>query len=340
MGTERIDIFSFTLNETFAFDAYITSFNDAYTSNWKTENVFGRMDAIATFQNTARKITMEFDVPSSDVLKAVKNFDAVNKLISALYPVYNNANQNGIATIASPPLFRVKYANLVTNAAATGQGLLCYFDSGFTFSPDFSAGVFNTGEEIYPKLFKASLGFTVLHEHPLGVNGATNRLRLNPEPENIKSFPYNMGKFSEVTEFNSSFQQTFNTDNKSLADYLNQAEEQRKQQAATAAGVAVRRTQDRERGQAENKIQAAIGQTTSNNNFDLSKATSFSAVETQDGTTIFFVTAEQVGVLTEENTNASRKAQEQLYKAVATNKKVVLTVIGARNNQTVTINGQ
>ena len=42
------------------FEAFLTDFTDNFSSNWNTQTVFGRMDPIATFQNTQRTIKFGF----------------------------------------------------------------------------------------------------------------------------------------------------------------------------------------------------------------------------------------------------------------------------------------
>ena len=41
-----------------AFKAFITNFSDSYESSWNTEEVYGRMDPIATFQALPPNITI------------------------------------------------------------------------------------------------------------------------------------------------------------------------------------------------------------------------------------------------------------------------------------------
>ena len=44
------------------FPAFLTSYSEAFTSNWNTENVYGRQDPIGTFQGTTRVVSLGFDV--------------------------------------------------------------------------------------------------------------------------------------------------------------------------------------------------------------------------------------------------------------------------------------
>jgi hypothetical protein len=309
MSTDQIEIYSYTLNESFIFKAYVTNFSDSYTSNWKSENVFGKMDPIATFQNTSRKITLEIDVPNADILEARNNFISISKLISGLYPVYNDTNKNGTATIASPPLFRIKYANLITNAV-NKQGLLCYFDAGFTFNPDFTVGVFNTAEEIYPKLYKASLAFTVLHEQPLGRN-VQHQSRIGD-----LNFPYNLDNLTPIALNNQSLK-GFETKNASLAKYLEQAQEQ--QFVETTLASAQRRNQ--QEPTATNEIDSAIIRARRrelNENIRdtppiLSRPIGF---DSTDNTFIFGTSVEEVNAALNSDVQNAKKLQAKLYELI------------------------
>ena len=46
------------------FKAFITAFNETYTSDWSAESVYGRADPIYLFKQTQRKITLAFKIPA------------------------------------------------------------------------------------------------------------------------------------------------------------------------------------------------------------------------------------------------------------------------------------
>lgn len=79
------------------FKAFLTAFKDNFKVNWNQKETYGRMDAIQTFKNTQRSITISFDVPSHSEEEAVGNFIELEKLIMMQYPVYESIN------LASPP---------------------------------------------------------------------------------------------------------------------------------------------------------------------------------------------------------------------------------------------
>ena len=169
----RIEIFHVPTNKTVFFKAWIKSFSDSYASNWNSEDVFGRMDPIQTFQNTRRTISIEWDVVAGSLEEAKSNMGRCELLISMLYPSYSqNAKAATNATsLESPPYFRFKFANLISRKGGGGpvnvDGLFGTF-SGFDYAPDFEAGSFTSGQDIYPQLVTLSTDFTVLHDFELG----------------------------------------------------------------------------------------------------------------------------------------------------------------------------
>ncbi len=190
--THTINLYSFSLNINIQFAAFITDFNDSFKSEWNQQPIFGKMDPIATFKATSRKIDLAFDIPSGNEEEAIKNLFEVDRLIRGLYPVYDEGAYLGTRTILAPPLFRMKFANLISNTDKSVKlldnknptdgnedmqkltsGLLGYLD-GFTFKPDLESGVFIVDGRIFPKLIKASLGFNVIHQHPLGSSAVSN----------------------------------------------------------------------------------------------------------------------------------------------------------------------
>jgi len=168
----QIKIYSFSINETVTFPAFVTDYNDSFKSNWTTQEIYGRMDPIATFKNTSRTINLAFDIPNSDIINAKENLSNLDTIIKGLYPVYDE-RLSGSSNISAPPLFRIEMSNLICNVQ-TGEGLLGYLN-GFDFKPEMNSGHFIDSGIIYPKLLKASFTFNVLHEHALGTKVIGNK---------------------------------------------------------------------------------------------------------------------------------------------------------------------
>ena len=52
------------------FKAILTNFTDTLTSNYNSEEVYGRIDPIMTFQSVNRKMSMNLEVPAYDAEEA------------------------------------------------------------------------------------------------------------------------------------------------------------------------------------------------------------------------------------------------------------------------------
>ena len=76
------------------FPAYLENFSDAFTQQWNAEDVYGRMDPIAVYQNTRRAIAMSWNVPANSMAQAKRNMDLINVLMSFNYPTYQKQGGN------------------------------------------------------------------------------------------------------------------------------------------------------------------------------------------------------------------------------------------------------
>ena len=154
------------------FKAIIANFKDSLATNYNSEEVYGRMDPIMTFQNTTRKLTVDFDVPSSAEGQATENFRQLSQLASSLYPGFSSA-AGGASTISTAPLHKIKFANWITSGGQIGNvesnGLVVAIE-GVSFAPNLDAGVIEIGPKILPKVFNLSLSMTVLHTEQVGWN--------------------------------------------------------------------------------------------------------------------------------------------------------------------------
>ncbi len=165
------------------FKAFLTQFDDQYSADFSAENVFGRMDAIQVYRGTTRNISLSWDVPSANHNEARENLKKCSRLMSYMYPVYQKLDQDNTSgkVLTSPPLFKVKFANLITNTSKGGSavkssakdaGLLGTIQ-GFTYSPDLDSGFFTSQEtghdgDLLPQTISLSCNFSVIHDHALG----------------------------------------------------------------------------------------------------------------------------------------------------------------------------
>ena len=111
-----------------AFKAFIVAFTETYSSDWASEQVYGRNDPIYMFKSTTRKISLTFKVPAATIGESYENLGRVQKLLQFLYPNYSGLRPRdytpsteswndveGMAhanTISGAPLVRLQVMNL------------------------------------------------------------------------------------------------------------------------------------------------------------------------------------------------------------------------------------
>lgn len=202
----KIQIYSFSTSRFIDFPAFVKSFSDSFKSTWDKVQVYGRMDPIATFKNTARVINISFDIPNDSFKMAFLNLEKLNHLIQGLYPIYDG-QKYGKATISSPPMFRVRFANLIKNInnlddeKTLKSGLLCFME-GFDFQPVVENGFFIQDENVLPKLVTASMTLNIIHEHPLGnEKGASGEIEGRKEFSSFPHLNFQRGKKEAGTKF-------------------------------------------------------------------------------------------------------------------------------------------
>lgn len=200
---QRIEIQHVPSGRIVAFKAFVTQFDDQYQTEFSQEQVFGRMDSIQTYRGTTRQINLSWDVPSSSEMEAEIHLERCSTLMTMLYPVYTNtADKNSQGKIlTAPPVFKIKFANLITNTAsrtAAGgveeNGLFGTI-SGFSYTPDMESGFFTRSNgDLLPQTISLSCTFTVVHTHDLGWE---NKGEIKKANEN---FPYGSSEQSGPTK--------------------------------------------------------------------------------------------------------------------------------------------
>lgn len=176
-----------------AFRAMLKNFSENFNPGWSSEKTIGRMDEIANYSNTTRRMNVSFDVPAESENEAVYNMGLLSGLIKMLYPTYDSPD-NFATTLSAPPLMRVKFANLICRPtknlteSAEFAGLLCYI-SNLKWTPRNEMGYMNIYPgEMHPRLFEIGFDITIIHEHQLGWEPSTTK-ELNEE---FTFFPHNI----------------------------------------------------------------------------------------------------------------------------------------------------
>ena len=175
------------------FKAMLTSFSDGFEQRWNDDHVYGRMDPISAYQGTGRTINVGWTIPAASIKEAALNLQNLSKLAHFMYPDFEDLGPLA-TTIASAPLLKIKFGNLITHpncppgGTALDSGLLCRTD-GFQWEPDLDAGMFDPAPGVLlPKKIDLSMTLIVLHQHSLGFSGEQLR-------NGGQGFPYNVETF-------------------------------------------------------------------------------------------------------------------------------------------------
>ena len=151
-----------------SFTGWVTNFQDQFNSSWKATPVYGRMDDLATFQRTGRKLAIAFDVLSADLEEARLNNHNLGMLAKFLYPVYEKAGRSSQNVLMAAPLLEMEWSSIIRDAG--GQGGLVGYLQGFSYSPLVEEGFFTLdgGSSVLFKYYSVNLEYTVLHTHQTG----------------------------------------------------------------------------------------------------------------------------------------------------------------------------
>ena len=160
------------------FPAILNTYSEAFSTEYKSESLYGRMDPVQNYVSTTRTISVSFTVLAYDEDHAHRNLHALSTLAQFLYPVYQNDSKalSNATSMSESPLWRVRFANLIQRTNRTDEhyisnGLLVA-PTSFSFVPVFDKegpGFFIVERKYnFPKEIKISLTFAVLHEETLG----------------------------------------------------------------------------------------------------------------------------------------------------------------------------
>jgi len=177
------------------FPAYLKKITDALTPEYAQTSVFGRSDPIATYKKTTRKLSLEFDLPAYSEYDANEILKKINILMTNMYPGY--LETQGQSILNSPPLMRIKFANIICNPFNSNDGLLGFSDA-LTINHSYeSLGTFvvpspNTSDGyIFAKGYTLNIGYTVLHEEVVGWDDQSGKFK-------VDNYPYKVIKEEQI----------------------------------------------------------------------------------------------------------------------------------------------
>lgn len=192
-----------------SFIAYMKNIKDVFNQKVNEQQVFGRIDPIRLWKHSNRQITLDISIPSSDEEMALRNLNNLNWLLASGYPTYASSGNctKCSAAVAASPLFRVKYANLISDTPSD-LGLLCVIQS-FSVTHEFDKGVIHVrpgdnggdlgllenagftqkaGRYVVASNISLNMSLDVVHERSMGWDSKTGEWRSEGG-----AFPYGIG---------------------------------------------------------------------------------------------------------------------------------------------------
>jgi hypothetical protein len=174
-----------------SFPGFVTEFSDSYTSNWNSQNVYGRMDPIPIYENTQRSISVGFKIVPASIGEAGYYQSQLNKLVQMLYPKYSEIDQ--LKLLNAAPVFRLKFGNLISagpKAAGTAEnnGIAGYI-TDFNVSANLEEGYMSDKLLLVPKTWNISFSYNVLHDETPGF-GDDNTFYLDKSFDGAEAYPY------------------------------------------------------------------------------------------------------------------------------------------------------
>ena len=161
-----------TTGDSLSFPAYLKTLQDSFTPSFTSIDVFGRVDQIPVYQNTRRALSFSLSMPSYNETHAREILKNINTIVKNLFPSYVTPEAQGASStriINSPPLIRVKFANLICDYVNPSRGLLGYLNGSINIDHGLdSSGMFIVEQGgngvIYAKTYEISFNMNVLHE--------------------------------------------------------------------------------------------------------------------------------------------------------------------------------
>lgn len=226
----KLEITSTVTGYTEEFPAFLTDLSQNFSSNWSTEDVYGRNDPIATFQGTKRTISLAFDLPAGSLQDAKSNLDRCSNLTQMMYPGYHKTTKKTVTTtatsledvnvtdiadpegnpgpgVASQRTVRTETENKLTSlvlgrsplvkvkfgnliVANDGNGLLGWIGS-LSWKPNLEMGMFVAKQgEFYPKVISLSFDLNVLHQTNVGQDKSSKTDIVNGWLSTNKKWPF------------------------------------------------------------------------------------------------------------------------------------------------------
>ena len=140
------------------FRPFIVNVSEEFSPSWDSQEAFGRVDSVQTYKSTGRVLTLSFEVQAFAPEDLPVIYRKKTWLESMVYPEYGRH-----LTYKSGPVVRLRVGDLFNTSLG---GLPGKIDSlGFEYSS--RTWELERGSKV-PMGFTVTMGFTVLHDTPIG----------------------------------------------------------------------------------------------------------------------------------------------------------------------------
>jgi hypothetical protein len=185
-----------------------------FSPSYKKENVYGRMDPIATYAHTSRTMRINFSCQAhhyfDDMDGVIDNIQTINEVTQMLYPAYEKVGEqgkiDGQALLKAPPFFRIKYGQYFGSYSSTGEDTgdgLTGFITGFShglgkLARNMAYGGLGPKSTIraLPREIKVGFSFEVIHDKSVGWTSVGDKSVFSEDGYG-PNFPYNTGVVSK-----------------------------------------------------------------------------------------------------------------------------------------------
>ena len=144
------------------FSEGIDSFSRSYSAQWDSVNVYGRQDAIQTYQSTGETISLSWPVKPDEENDFYKEqLKAILALGKFIRPLYSSAGR-----ILEAPLLEIRYRNLIVEDYDTKTPILCAPSSIEVNYGDRARNITTSDGDrlILPKRINISLSATIINK--------------------------------------------------------------------------------------------------------------------------------------------------------------------------------
>lgn len=131
------------------FKAFIRTFRDTFNAGWQETQYPNQSVPIAHQSMPKRSITLAWTLPAASEAEAIINMQKCSFLAQSMFPSLKFQTQSSKYTPRST-FMAIKFANLIQN---NDGGPLPGYISNFTYTPNFTEGVFISGGSPNPPIF-------------------------------------------------------------------------------------------------------------------------------------------------------------------------------------------